>query len=119
MKIWFILMMLAVMLTGCGTVSPVEEPVVAATATLPFTATPRPTATHTAAPTHTVAAVATAAVVNVTATQVAPTDTPIPATDTPTPEPDWLNTVGRTADNMAFLGNPDASVVVIDYSDFM
>lgn len=62
----------------------------------------------------------------------AATDTPVPeptlsATDTPmpeptatfTPEPDWLNSVGRTADNLVYLGNPEAPVTIIDYSDFM
>ena len=48
------------------------------------------------------------------------TDTPTPApTPTPTPEPDWLNTVGRTDDGLVYLGNPEAPVTMIDYSDFM
>jgi hypothetical protein len=51
---------------------------------------------------------------------LAPTDTPSPEpTATPTPEPDWTNTVGRTADNLVYLGNPEAPVTLIDYSDFM
>jgi hypothetical protein len=32
---------------------------------------------------------------------------------------DWLNNVGRTADNLMYLGNPNAPVTVIDYSDFL
>ena len=53
---------------------------------------------------------------------MAPTATPLPeptATPTPTPEPDWLATFGRTGDGLMYLGNPDAPVTVIDYSDFL
>jgi hypothetical protein len=53
---------------------------------------------------------------------VTPTETPLPeptATATPTPEPDWLNTAGRTQNNLVYLGNPAAPVTMIDYSDFM
>jgi hypothetical protein len=32
---------------------------------------------------------------------------------------DWLKTVGRTEDQLITLGNPDAPVTMIDYSDFM
>ncbi|RME48318.1 MAG: disulfide bond formation protein DsbA, partial [Caldilineae bacterium] len=43
-------------------------------------------------------------------------------TPSPTPEPatvDWLSVEGKTADGRIFLGNPDAPVTIIDYSDFM
>jgi hypothetical protein len=61
---------------------------------------------------------------------VAPaTDTPPPKptfTKTPSPEPtatptpaDWLKNVGRTEDNLIYLGNPEAPVTLIDYSDFL
>ena len=32
---------------------------------------------------------------------------------------DWLTVMGRTEEGLATLGNPDASVTMIDYSDFM
>jgi hypothetical protein len=48
-----------------------------------------------------------------------PTKTlPPEPTATPTPR-DWLQHVGRTEDNLIYLGNPDAPVTMIDYSDFM
>lgn len=57
------------------------------------------------------------------------TKTPRPLhtpTKTPSPQPiptstpvDWLNTVGRTEDQLITLGNPNAPVTMIDYSDFM
>lgn len=51
--------------------------------------------------------------------ELTPTDTPTPEpTPTPTPE-NWLESVGRTADNLMFMGNPAAPVTMIDYSDFL
>ncbi|MBV7335981.1 DsbA family protein [Chloroflexi bacterium TSY] len=35
------------------------------------------------------------------------------------PEPDWLTVVERTEDNLMSLGNPNAPVTMIDYSDFL
>lgn len=49
-----------------------------------------------------------------------PTQTSTPApTPTPTPEPDWLNSVGRTDQQVMSVGNPAAPVRLIDFSDFM
>jgi hypothetical protein len=49
-----------------------------------------------------------------------PTETTLPeATATLTPEPDWLNYAGRTEDELMFLGNPEAPVTLVDFSDFM
>lgn len=31
----------------------------------------------------------------------------------------WLAVEGKTDDNLTFLGNPDAPVTIIDYSDFL
>jgi hypothetical protein len=46
------------------------------------------------------------------------TETPLPP-PTATPIQDWLTHSGRTADNLMYLGNPDAPVTLIDFSDFM
>jgi hypothetical protein len=80
---------------------------------LPSTPEPSPTATEREVP------------IVVEAVDI-PTPQPEPtATDalivelSPTPEPDWLNNYGRTADNLVYLGNPDAPVSIIDFSDFM
>ncbi|MCQ3974253.1 MAG: hypothetical protein DPW09_12470 [Anaerolineae bacterium] len=32
---------------------------------------------------------------------------------------DWLTVEGKTADNLPYLGNPEAPVTLIDYSDFL
>jgi hypothetical protein len=40
-------------------------------------------------------------------------------TPTPTPEPDWSTVSGRTAEGLNYLGNPQAPVTMIDFSDFM
>lgn len=72
------------------------EPTV--TATVPES---QPTATETSPP--------------LTAT---PTETALPA-PTFTPEPDWLAFSGRTEDGLMFLGNPEAPIKMIDFSDFM
>ncbi len=68
-----------------------------------------------------------------TATVAAPSEKPAAET-TPAPSPspteppaptatatavDWLTVQGRTADGLPTLGNPDAPVRVIDYSDFL
>lgn len=34
-------------------------------------------------------------------------------------EVDWLTNEGQTEDGFAFLGNPDAPITVVDYSDFL
>lgn len=72
-----------------------------------------------------------AAVVNTTAPtqeavenadEPAPTDEPATTEPAPTAEPEevnWLTVEGKTGDNLTYLGNPDAPVTMIDYSDFM
>lgn len=37
----------------------------------------------------------------------------------PTEEIDWRTVEGKTKDNLTYLGNPDAPVTIIDYSDFL
>ena len=39
--------------------------------------------------------------------------------DPPAPVNDWLTVEGKTADNLFYLGNPNAPVTIIDYSDFL
>ena len=53
-----------------------------------------------------------------TTTEPALTATPTEAA-LPTPEPDWLAYSGRTENGLMFLGNPEAPVKMIDFSDFM
>jgi hypothetical protein len=52
--------------------------------------------------------------------EVEPTEEMAEATVEPPPEQiDWLTVGGKTEENLTFLGNPEASVTIIDYSDFM
>ncbi len=120
----FVLMLLTALAPACGGAagSELAEPVRAAI----IFVTPSPTAQLTATPeaTSTNAPVATATPVVLTeATDLPAAPPPLTATPEPTPtatpEPDWLNTVGRTDDNLVYLGNPDAPVTLIDYSDFL
>jgi len=37
----------------------------------------------------------------------------------PTEEIDWRTVEGKTESNLTYLGNPDAPVTIIDYSDFL
>ena len=49
-----------------------------------------------------------------------PTEEMIEATVETMPEEiDWLTVEGKTDNNLTYLGNPDASVTIIDYSDFL
>ena len=92
--------------------------------TIENTSTPMPTATQapTQVPTQTVEPTNEPP----TPTDVIPTETPLPVVaDTPTPEPsptpetDWLTVTGRTVENLAYRGNPNAPIRLVDYSDFM
>jgi hypothetical protein len=47
-----------------------------------------------------------------------PTSTPLPQ-HTPTAKVNWLEMSGKTEEGLAYRGNPDAPVTVIDYADFM
>ncbi len=118
----FILLAMALLAVACGgTVAntaptatpppPTEKPAPSPTPEPTETPLP-PTATAAKAP----SPAATDAVAMEKPT-VAPTDTVAPPS--PTPAPDWLSVEGRTADGLPTLGNPDAPVVVVDYSDFL
>jgi hypothetical protein len=51
---------------------------------------------------------------------VNPTDPPQAAEGpAPTATSDWLTVEGKTAENYTYLGNPEAPITLIDYSDFM
>lgn len=45
-----------------------------------------------------------------------PTEEPTVA---PTEEIDWRTVEGKTERNLTYLGNPDAPVTIVDYSDFL
>jgi protein-disulfide isomerase len=100
MNFWlspFILSMLLVT-AACGVAPP--ESVVVQSATMPpasATATDTPVAEPT----------------QITLTTAESAATPRPETI------DWLTIEGKTADNLPYLGNPDAPVTIIDYSDFL
>ena len=75
------------------TIQPVEMPTLEGAAAEP-TATPTPLPTMTASPT-------------------------VTPTPTPTPDVDWSTVSGQTAEGLNYLGNPQAPVTMIDFSDFM
>ena len=98
----------------------IEVAFVTPSPTTPPTDTPVPTPTQVVEPTPVPTELAPATDTPASEPTRPPTDTPIPeSTATFTPEPDWLNSVGRTVDNLVYLGNPEAPVTIIDYSDFM
>lgn len=103
-------------LSGCGPSALVEF--------APLAPSPTPIAVSTLAPaTPTLflevegTAAAPVEILQPTATAI-PTETALPV-PTSTPEPDWLAYSGRTEDGLMFLGNPEAPVKMIDFSDFM
>ncbi len=107
----FLLLLLSFMLVGCAVT---EEPTAVATI-LPtaVVSTPLlPTATAPPLPT------ATASPTAIPTSEPLP-DTPEPLAATPTEPPPPLFTYGRTAEGAFFRGNPEANVVLIDYSDFL
>ena len=122
-----VLMLLTAFMPACESLTG-DDPAAPVRAVIVFvTPSPTPLPTATPEPTSTNVPVATAmpvvSVVSMEATEP-PTAPPPPSatpepTPTATPEPDWLNTVGRTGDELVYLGNPDAPVTLIDYSDFL
>ena len=118
---WFLASFLLI-LSSCGSQTRPDLDIapVSALLVLPMpTATSKPTRTPSPSP----SATPTQAIA------LLPTKKPSPkptATETPLPEPtatptpvNWLENTGRTADNLIYLGNPDAPVTLIDYSDFL
>ena len=109
--------------TACSSREPAgtDIPAGSAVADMPaptITATAKPTSTQ-PKPTATVAQAIIAPPTKTPRPSATPTSTPSPEpTATPTPV-DWLKTVGRTEAQLITLGNPDAPVTMVDYSDFL
>ena len=117
---FLVLLSCGLILSGCAGafVAPPPEPTPTEIA-VPTLPPPTPTEATLNPQVSPVADTAVAAVVEPEATAV-PSDTPTPVpTATPTPEPDWLNNSGRTTENLMYLGNPNAPVTLVDFSDFM
>ena len=122
MKLWLISLSVLILflVTTCGVATP-ETPVAQPP---PATSTNTPAVV---AATHTPAAEPTQVVVEVTITKSETVIEPTPTATAgmaievaPTSEVvDWLTVEGKTADNLTYLGNPDAPVTLIDYSDFL
>ena len=109
MKFWLIPVIAPLLLlaTACGGSTPVAQLPPATPTNTPAVAA----ATHTPAIEPTQAAAATTP----PETVAEPATAAAPATE----GVDWLTVEGKTADNLAYLGNPDAPVTIIDYSDFL
>lgn len=112
---FFLLFLLLFLLVGCGmTEEPSRVATVLPTAVVSALSLPTPTAsplsTATSSPPPTPTTIPTS--------EPLP-DTPEPVTVTPTEPPPTLFTYGRTAEGAFFRGNPEADVVLIDYSDFL
>jgi len=98
-----------------------------AVAVQPATPTPAPTATEPAEPTALATPVVPPTAPPTATAQAledneAPSETEVEAeTEEPAPAEavNWLEVEGKTADNLAYLGNPDAPITIIDYSDFL
>ena len=120
-----LLVLLGLLVAGCASTAIPTE-----TADVPTQAAVAASETPTAAP-------PTPAEADPTATdtpepaQETPTDAPEPAEEPPTPTPEpptatpeppeapVVAIFGQTSDGLYFRGNPDATVTVIDYSDFL
>lgn len=115
------ILLAALLLPACGSVAQPTAPptsTVAVSAVSPTTAPVEPTAPTAPEPTATIAEVEVEPeMAEPTAEMASETG---PAEEMAAPEVvNWLITEGKTADGRTFLGNPDAPVTMIDYSDFM
>jgi hypothetical protein len=124
-SLWMVLMLMVWggLLPACAGIAPRSAdigPLTGLWAAPPHTATPVPSPTLTSSPV--IPTPAPAIMARVTA-PVSPLPTPTAtATSAPSPTPtpvNWLAYVGRTPDNLIFMGNPNAPVTMIDYSDFL
>lgn len=113
-SLWFVLSACSSRVGPEADIAPVAELVVIPTYTATVTPTPAKTV-NTPEPALRQAFIAPTTDIP----QPTPTKTPRPQpTATPTPV-DWLKNVGRTGNNLIYLGHPNAPVTLIDYSDFM
>jgi hypothetical protein len=113
---------LLLIVTACGGARPGADvpPLPPPSTATPTATTPPPTPTPILTPTPTQVVVTEAAALTSPEPTLPPTGTFTPEpTPTPSPEPDWLVSVGRTEEGLMFLGNPEAPVTIIDYSDFL
>jgi hypothetical protein len=112
MKLWLIplVALLLFLATACSDSTP-EAPIAQPPPATPTSAPAVAAATDTSAiePTQAAAASTTASEIVAEPTTAAPAKEGV----------DWLTVEGKTADNLAYLGNPDAPVTLIDYSDFL
>jgi hypothetical protein len=114
---------LLLFLSGCGVYAlidpaapnPSPTPIAVATLAPPTVAATTSLEPAASTPVEEVQPTATGTAPALTAT---PTETTLPS-PTFTTEPDWLAYSGRTEDGLMFLGNPEAPVKMIDFSDFM
>ena len=96
----------------------VEAPIATATTVSVATATNMPApATVTTQPVQASSSIGPATGPSATPTRL-PTATPLPL-PTPTPDIDWATVTGRTTEGLNYRGNPQAPVIMIDFSDFM
>lgn len=119
-----IFLLLVFSLAACGGVA---APTTAAPVAVAATDTPVPPPTNTSVSPTEVPTTAPPTATTAAMAAETPENTPIPPPVTlvpPTPTAeivavDWLAVQGRTDDGLPTLGNPDAPVRVIDYSDFL
>lgn len=110
-------------LSGCGGAAPAPTaaPPTQASSTEPAappTNTPLPAQAEAIAEPTAAGEQATVAPTEPAAAQEPEATTP-PEPAPPAAEVDWLTVEGKTADDFTYLGNPDAPVTIIDYSDFL
>jgi hypothetical protein len=120
-----LLTLLMALLVACGSA---EETPVAQVASSPTAPAPSPVTTDTATAASEPEPTQTSQEAAATSTSTPP-PTEAPATETPLPAENeevaaiettnWLEVEGKTEDGYTYLGNPDAPVTMIDYSDFL
>jgi protein-disulfide isomerase len=127
---WFLLIVALLLVTACSG-SPAVQPEPADQATTapsptPVAASPTPTPaadpppTQTSQPTTAPTATASPTTPALETPTLAPTaEEPAESVEAAAAETNWLAVEGKTEANLTYLGNPDAPVTIIDYSDFL